>query len=431
MSDSADFTTGVSAGVHGCPALSPESISATVSATVLTPGSPGLHPLLRRLRDEAPVFFSEELNMWVVSRYDDVTRILKDAALFPSSTRSFILASFPPEVRAALEATCTFTAPNMGFDGSPVHERLRRPVTHWFSFRGVARLEPRIRRIADRLARELPADPPVDLVQAYARPLANSVVIELAGLPAEDHDRVLRHHRSLNAFFFGRPPEHLQLAWAEDVQEWEAYLAGVIDERRHRPEDDLISHLTQLVARGEADYTDAELISLLSFDIVTAGIGPTGFAVTTLCHELLREPRRWQALREEPARFDGLFGETLRHSGLALGVFRRAAADVELAGVTVPAGSAVWALTASANRDERHFADADTFDPHRPRLGSSLHFSQGLHYCLGVNLARTTTRAGLAALMRERPCLRLVPDQERVYEPGINVIAPARVLVEW
>ncbi|GAA3071424.1 hypothetical protein GCM10020000_65060 [Streptomyces olivoverticillatus] len=185
------------------------------------------------------------------------------------------------------------------------------------------------------------------------------------------------------------------------------------------------------MARGEAQYSDEELISFFSFDIVTAGIRPTGFALVNLCNELLSEPERWESLREEPARFDGLFHETLRRSGLALGVFRKTAADAQVGGVVIPAGAAVWALTASANRDERHFPHPDAFDPHRPLLGSSLHFSQGLHYCLGVNLARTVTRAGLTALMRHRPGLRLVRGQERVYEPGINVIAPARLLLEW
>lgn len=427
MSEPSDITTGAGAGADHCPALSPESIS----TTFLTPGSPGLHPLLKRLRDEAPVFFSEELGTWVVTRYDDVAGILKDAELFPSSTRSFILAGVPAEVREVLEDTCTFTAPNMGFDGSPVHERLRRPVTQYFSHRGVARLESRITGIAERHVRAFPAEPPADLVEAYARPLSADIVIELAGLPAADHDRILRYHRALNDFFFGQPPEHLQLGYAKDVKEWEGYLAGVIAERRRAPRDDLISLLTRKVARGEAQYSDEELISFFSFDIVTAGIRPTGFALVNLCNELLSEPERWESLREEPARFDGLFHETLRRSGLALGVFRKTAADAQVGGVAIPAGAAVWALTASANRDERHFPHPDAFDPHRPLLGSSLHFSQGLHYCLGVNLARMVTRAGLTALMRHRPGLRLVRGQERVYEPGINVIAPARLLLEW
>ncbi|MEU7135029.1 cytochrome P450 [Streptomyces sp. NPDC046261] len=412
---------------QGCPLLSPES----VAATFLSHGSADLYPMLKSLRDEAPVFYSEDLRMWIVSRYDDVSWVLKNSALFPASTRSIIMSSYPPEVREVLRSTSTFTAPNMGFDGPPAHDRLRKPVVPSFSAKGVKRLEPRIEEMADLRAGEIPSEPPVDLVEAYARPLANTIVIELAGLPTGDYDRILRYHRAVDAFFFGQPPAHLQLAYAKDIQEWEEYLTDVIRMRRRVPQDDLISLLTQKVSRGEADYTEEELISLISFDIVTAGFRPTSFALVNLCKELLEEPHRWRALRDEPGRFDGVFSETLRRSGPALGVFRMTAAEVEVGGVPVPAGAVLWVMTASANRDERHFLRPDAFDPHRPHLAGSLHFSQGLHYCLGANLARTVTRAGITALMRHRPGLRLVPDQARVYEPSINVVAPAKLLVAW
>ncbi|GHC57462.1 hypothetical protein GCM10010507_37630 [Streptomyces cinnamoneus] len=417
----------VSTGAQQCPLLSSES----AAATFVSHGSDELHPMLKTLRDEAPVFFSEELNMWIVSRYDDVTRILKNAELFPASTRSIIMASYPPEVREVLASTSTFTAPNMGFDGSPTHERLRKPVVPYFSAKGVQRLEPRIRDITAQRIAELPSDPPVDLVEAYARPLANSIVVELAGFPEDDYDRIIHYHRAVNAFFFGQPPAHLQLAYAKDVREWEEYLSGVIRLRSDSPGDDLISLLTQKVARGEADYTEQELISLISFDVITAGFRPTSFALVNLCKELLQDPRRWRLLLDGPGHFDALFSETLRRSGPALGVFRMTAADTEVGGVRIPAGSVLWVMTASANRDERHFPQPDTFDPQRRHLAGSLHFSQGLHYCLGANLARVVARAGITALARHRPGLRLVPDQERVYEPSINVVAPTRLLVEW
>ncbi|MEU4210890.1 cytochrome P450 [Streptomyces sp. NPDC026206] len=429
MPESISSRTGTDTGTaaQGCPLLSPES----VAATFLSHGSADLHPVLKSLRDEAPVFYSEDLRMWIVSRYDDVSWILKNSELFPASTRSIIMSSYPPEVRDLLRSTNTFTAPNMGFDGPPAHDRLRKPVVPYFSAKGVRRLESRINEIAGLRAGEIPSEPPVDLVEAYARPLANTVVIELAGFPLGDYDRIVRYHHAVNEFFFGRPPAHLQLEYAKDIREWEEYLAHIIGMRRRLPQDDLISLLTQKVARGEADYTEGELISLISFDIVTAGFRPTSFALINLCKELLQDPDRLRTLREEPDRFDGLFNETLRRSGPALGVFRMTAAEVEVGGVLIPAGSVLWVMTASANRDERHFPEPDSFDPHRPHLAGSLHFSQGLHYCLGANLARTVTRAGITALLRHRPGLRLVPDQAQVYEPSINVVAPARLLAEW
>ncbi|KNB50695.1 cytochrome P450 [Streptomyces caatingaensis] len=405
-----------------CPALS----SAAVSAAFLAPSAAGLHPLLRQLRADAPVFFSEELNVWIVTRYEDVLTVLKDAERFPASTRSVILGAYPPDVRSLLAATATFTAPNMGFDGRPTHDRLRRPVAPYLSAQGAARLEPRIRAIAEHRAALLPDEPPADLVAAYARPLATDLVMTLTGLPEEDRDRILRYHRAVSEFFFGSPPPERQLPYARDVQEWETYLSALIARRTRRPADDLISFLT-----AQNAYTEAELISLISFDIVTAGIGPTGYALTVLCRELLEDPRRRDTLLSRPHLFDHCFAESLRRSGPALGVFRTVAHPTELGGARIPAGAGLWALIASADRDERRFEHPDDHDPARPRLGTSLHFSHGLHYCLGAHLARTTVRTAVTTLLHHHPTLRLVPDQPRVYEPGINVIAPARLLVEW
>ncbi|MGK5637119.1 cytochrome P450 [Streptomyces sp. URMC 126] len=404
----------------------PAPPSAAVSAALLAPSSAGLHGLLRQLRDQAPVFFSEELGVWIVTRYEDVLRILKDAELFPASTRSVILGAHAPDVRAILAKTATFTAPNMGFDGRPAHDRLRRPAAPFFSAQAVARLEPRIRGLAARHAERLPATPPADLVADYARPFATALIMDLAGFPDADRDRILRYHRAVSEFFFGTPPPDRQLAYARDVEEWEAYLSAAIRERGRRPGDDLISHLV-----AQDAYTERELISLVSFDVVTAGIGPTGYALTVLCWELLRDPGRHDGLPVDAARFDACFAETMRRCGPALGVFRTAAADTELSGVRIPAGAALWAMIASADRDERRFACPDEHDTTRPALGASLHFSHGLHYCLGAHLARTAVRVAFTALLRRHPALHVVPDQPCVDEPGINVIAPARLLVRW
>ncbi|GAA2717058.1 MULTISPECIES: cytochrome P450 [Streptomyces] len=427
MSEPTGATTEPRTDGQGCPLLS----SASIAATFLAHGSPQLYPVLKDMRDSAPVFFSEDLGLWIITRYADVSTALKDARRFPASTRSVIMAGYPPDVRDVLRRTATFTAANMGFDGPPDHDRLRRPVAQYFSARGAQRLEPRIRRTVRRVVAGLPELPPTDLARDFARPVADHVVVELAGLPAEDHDLIVRHHRAVNAFFFGRPPAELQLAYAHDVLEWEEYLAGIVARRRARPQDDLISLLTRRTAEGHARYSDAELISLLSFDVVTAGFRPTSFALVALLHALLAEPGRWDGLRQDFASFDAVFQEILRHSGPALGVFRTAAEDTELGGVRIPAGASLWLMTASANRDERRFAEPDVHDPGRAHLTSSLHFSQGLHRCLGANLARTVAREALAALMRHRPGLRLVPGQKWEYEPSINVVAPTRLLATW
>ncbi|MFF3768159.1 cytochrome P450 [Streptomyces sp. NPDC001922] len=395
-----------------------------------TPGFADLYQQLETARNASPVFYSEPFGMWVVSRYDDILKILKDADRFSSSTRPIILSSFPDEIRAALERTHTFTAPNLAFDGRPAHDRLRGPVAKYFSAKSMIRREARIREIMTRCFEDIPDGSPIDLVESFARPVAGRVMIDLAGLPAQDHDRILRYHEAVNAFFFGNPPLEKQPGYVEDIRELEAYLADVIEQCRTSPREGLISHLLDLVAKGEADYSTTELISLISFDVLAAGIRPAGFVIVNLCRELLRDPQHWDSLRADPSLFDSAFNEALRRSGIGLGVFRKTTTDVDVAGVRIPEGSVIWAMVASADYDDSRFPDPEVFNPHRTNLASSLHFSQGLHYCLGSYLARTIARVGIDLLMRHHPRLRLVPDQVIEYEASINLMIPAGLLVE-
>ncbi|MBZ4320467.1 cytochrome P450 [Streptomyces huiliensis] len=395
-----------------------------------TPGFADLYQQLKTAREKAPVFYSERYRMWIVSRYDDVLEILKDAESFSSSTRPIILSNFSDEVRGLLEETHTFAAPNLAFDGRPAHDRLRGPVAKYFSAKAMLRREGRIREIMTRCFKEIPEGSPFDLVASFARPAASRVLIDLAGLPVADHDRIMRYHEAVNGFFFGIPPAEKQVGYARDVRELEAYLADVIEWCRENPRDGLIGYLLDLVAKGEADYSEAELISLISFDILAAGIRPAGFVVVNMCRELLRDPRHWDGLRADPSLFDDYFNEALRRSGIGLGVFRRTTTDVEVAGVRIPEGSMIWTMVSSADYDESRFPDSEVFDPHRKNLAASLHFSQGLHYCLGSYLARTVARVGIELLMERHPGLRLVPDQVIEYESSINLMIPAGLLVE-
>jgi len=386
-----------------------------------------LHRQLRLARAEAPVFHSTTLNMWVVSRYEDVITILKDSDRFAASARTAILQSFP-RVRHILEKTDTFSAPNMGFDGQPAHDQLRAPVARYFTPSAVASRTSRIRaRVADCIAR-LPEGSPVDIIESFATPVAERVVMDLIGFPEGDYEEVVQYHEAISGFFFSSPPVERQLGYAQKITELESYIVRLIEQHRQSPQDDFIGFMLE---SAETQYGAAELVSLISFDIFAAGIGPTAYVIANLCRELLDNPGRWDELLSRPDLFDDSFTESLRHSGLFPGVFRAVMADAEVGGVVIPAGSVVWALLESADRDESHFAEPDLFIPERPNLAKSLHFSHGLHYCLGVNFVRAVAKVALDLLMRHRPGMRLFTDQVIGQRAGTNILMPTRILVEW
>jgi cytochrome P450 len=394
-----------------------------------TPHFAGLHEMMATARDATPVLYSESLHMWVVLRHDDASAILRDSKTFSSSTRPVILSQFVDEAREILQQTKTFSAPNLGFDGRPEHDRLRRPVSGFFSAKGIARREPRIRELARRQLDRMPSDGSVELSRSFAGPLASAVILDLAGLPPEDHDRIMRYHDAVAGFFFGVPAPEVQVQAAKDVQEWEQYLAEFVALRRRRPADDLTTHLLRRIANGKAQYSEDEVISFLSFDVVTAGIRPTSFAINNVCRELLRDRRYWCLPAGQAAVFDDVFSESMRRRGLSLGVFRQATRDVEIRGAVIPQGSLVWVLVASTSHDENQFPEPDIFDPYRQNLSSSLHFSHGLHYCLGSYLAKAVTRIGVELLQQRYPEMALVPDQTIEYEPSMNLMIPTKLLV--
>ena len=390
-----------------------------------------LHALLKKARHEAPVFHSDDLNLWVVSKRDDVVEILRDDERFSSSVRHVILANLVDEAREILAGTDTFASANMGFDHVPDHTRLRRPFVKYFSARGVQVHETNIRRVAGAELDGWPADPPVDLVHDYARPLAIKVIMDIIGLPAADYELVAHYGEAVHSFFFGSIPPDDQIRFARDLREWEEYLKAFVEHRRREEADDLTTYLLRKIDRGEADYRPDEIIGFLSFDIVGAGMRSTSFALPNLCHELLRERRYWDALRENPALHDSMFAEALRRSALGLGLFRQTTADAEVAGVRIPAGEIVWVMTSSANYDEDYFPEPEVFDPTRQNLHESVGFGHSLHFCLGQNLARLVTRIGTLELMRRYPALALTEDQRIEYDPSINVMVMKRLLVQW
>lgn len=394
-------------------------------------GYPHAHSLLKKARQESPVFHQQDMNFWVVSRHEDVVRILHDEDGFSSKIQHVILGILVDEARELLVNTNTFRAPNMGFSREPDHARLRRPFVKKFSAAGVAEYEPYIRRLAAGLLDELASSAePADLVQAYSRPLATRTIMQMIGLSDDDYDLVCRYGEAVHSYFSGVIPPDEQIIYAKTIVEWEKYLERFVDSRRREPRDDLTSYILQGVDNGEIDYTQEEIVGFLSLDIVGGGIISTAFALPNLCRELQLERRYWDALREDPEIFDKLFAEAIRRSGLGLGLYRQTTRDVELSGVTIPKDSIVWLMTASADYDEEVFQNPESFEPGRPNSTKAVSFGYGMHYCLGHNLAKLVTRVGLEELMRRHPGLRLTEGQPIEYEPSLNVMVLRHLLVD-
>lgn len=341
------------------------------------------YPLYAELRRRA-VCQVEPGGMWAVSRYDDVVTVLKDARRFSSAGlgRSFL----PPWLER------NPTADSLVMKDPPDHSRLRTLVSRAFSGAALARLESRIRGIAEELAESLVRHEEVDFVAGFALPLPTRVLNLFFGLEPATAPRLKRWADDLVSIPASQPSPQRMEEIRQSLTEMEHCFTALIEARRASPGEDLVS---ELIRTGALSHE--ELLSFL-FGLVPAGMETTVYLLANTLLVLARHPRELERVREQPALIPRLIDEVLRYESPAQSSLRLTTEDVVLSGVTIPRGSVVVALIGAALRDEGRFPQADRFLLERENPGQ-LSFGHGPHFCLGAMLARLEARFGLEALL--------------------------------
>jgi cytochrome P450 len=341
------------------------------------------YPWYRWLRREAPCYYSDERDTFIVSRYDDVLGVLRHPEVFSSHdgigwerrhTRDLVSAD-PPE-----------------------HTRLRRIVNREFLPRAIGALEPRINEIVDSLVDDVLERGAADLVRDLAEPLPLLVIAELLGIPFERRDDFKRWSDDLIDTVSAQYDDAEAARLKASRKELGAFFREIAADRRGRAGGvDLIS---RLVAAQEADALGE--LELVEFCIVllVAGNETTTNAVGNGALAVLTYPDQWRAVVADPSLVPSFVEEVLRFDAPVQGFCRTALTDVEVAGTSIPRGGRVLALFGSANRDGRHFPDGDTFLAARNPV-DHVAFGNGIHLCLGAPLARLELTA-LAAAFRAR-----------------------------
>jgi len=381
------------------------------------------YPHYARLRAEAPVHYAEASHVYCVSRYDDVRAVLRNATLFSSdSMRTMLIASNPgldpskdPELLSRMMAFAQslpfgleelMTARNLISEDPPRHGMLRAMVNRGFTPRRIAAWEPRMREIVADCMRRIRRDDGFDVIEDLAVPLPVRIIAEMLGVEPERIDDFKRWSDKLVATSTGsqRGADPVASGFTAVIREVALYVTEVAERRRREPGDDLVSVLVAKQDDGEAGLTTAEVAFLVQL-LLVAGNETTTNLIGNATNNLLRHPEQLAKVVRDPARIPGLIEETLRYDGPVQFVFRRATADAEIAGRTIPANGQVCVLIGSANRDERQWGStAETFDVMRDAQ-NHLAFGFGNHFCLGASLARLEARVALEALVPELPRL--------------------------
>ena len=347
-------------------------------------------PYYAALRRDAPVCQVEPGDFWAVSRYDDVAAVLADPVAF--SSRGVAPALDPSWLGLEFNAG----AHSMVVQDPPEHTRLRGMVNRAFGPAFLAATEPPLRALAERLADGLAGGGEVDFVSAFATPFIASVIGGVLGLDPSLHVRFKRWSDILNsAGPVSQGPEHDELVRSA-YRELHSHFAEVLEERRREPGPDLMSALIQARTDGQA-LTDREIHSFFHL-LFIAGLETTIHLVAKSVLRFTERPDEVDRLRADPALIPRFLEEMLRHDPSVHHIFRQATSDAPLSGGTIPAGSFIVVMLASANRDEARFPRADVFDMDRDTRGH-LAFSYGPHTCLGLALARLEARVALETLL--------------------------------
>ena len=384
-------------------------------------------PFFERLRASDPVYrttLPDKTVVWLLSRYDDVTALLRDER-FTKNRRSALtkaqLRKLPwtPPMFRPLERNMLDLDP-------PDHTRLRSLVHKAFTPNLVEQMRSRTQVIADELLDRVVSLGEMDLIKDFALPLPMTIITEILGVPAKDHDKFHRWSQAVVSLTSPSPT----LRVIPSVWKFIRYLRQFFKLRRCEPQDDLVSALIKAEEAGDRLNED-ELLAMV-FLLLIAGHETTVNLIGNGALALIESPTVMNKLLSEPSLVKPAVEELLRFTSPVFTTTERyTREDTMIHGVTIPRGEMTLGVIGSANRDETVFENPNELKITR-EPNKHLSFGQGIHFCLGAPLARMEAQIAFTTLLQRVPHLRLTkPSNSLRWRPSIFLRGLASLPVKF
>lgn len=391
-----------------------------------------------RAHKEAPVFYDDALDAWVITKYDDIAAVFGAPQIY--SSRSVGRIPAPADI---LPRVPDFAVDEIIFTlDPPEHTLARMTMQLGFSKRIVEGLADPINMVADQMIDRIIDRGECNLITDFCYPFSMGVITHMLDLPDEHKLEYRRWSEALFALLVPKtyvdgtetfksnlPESFVRDRW-NDLAEANAFLRDIVTERAKNPKEDMISVMLQ--ARDAAGGTiDPGAVVRHALSLITAGHDTTANSLANIVLLLSRNPDQLAALKSDPSLVTNAVEEGLRRRGPVATLFRITTAEVEIRGHSIPRGSLICVLVPGGNLDPDFFPDPAKFDIKRSNANRHFAFGRGRHACAGQPLARVELPIALQKLLTRMPDLHVDPNRPVIYEPNFGGATISQIMTRW